>query len=115
MHPLHPLQASPQKLSLNTITHAHSTHKSKPIDPPLGSCVEPQKLHRPGQGMGAERASPLPPVQQNDSQLAPTVHFDLQLGVTLAGAAFEAYLLPTGSTGLQQKSFNGSQITFTDK
>ncbi|MEW5315853.1 MAG: hypothetical protein WDW38_007255 [Sanguina aurantia] len=85
-----------------------STHHS-------AAALERRKCAGQARAWGQKEPAPLPPAQQDDSRLAPAVHFDLQLGVTLAGAAFEAYLLPTGSTGLQQRSFNGSQITFTDK
>jgi hypothetical protein len=39
----------------------------------------------------------------------------LPLAIALAGAAFEAYLEPTGAEGFQEHSLNGTDITYTDR
>ncbi len=41
--------------------------------------------------------------------------FDLSLAVALAGVAFEAYLVPSGAEGLQERSANGTAVTYTDR
>lgn len=113
----HPTPCRPlSRTSPSTPPPTHAAHiPPSPSTHHSAAALERRKCAGQARAWGQKEPAPLPPAQQDDSRLAPAVHFDLQLGVTLAGAAFEAYLLPTGSTGLQQRSFNGSQITFTDK
>jgi hypothetical protein len=42
-------------------------------------------------------------------------NFDLSLAVALAAAAFEAYLVPTGGQGFQERTINGSTVAYTDR
>lgn len=49
------------------------------------------------------------------SSKQPVPHFKLPLAIALAGAAFEAYLQPTGAEGMQEKTLNGAEVIYTDR
>lgn len=53
--------------------------------------------------------------QTGSAAPTPAANFELTLAVALAGAAFEAYLEPTGGEGFQQLSLNGAKTTYTDR
>lgn len=86
---MHKARFTPQTAGIRSLSHFHARRGS--------TCTVRAK----------PPAAPAPP--------AGKPRFDLALAVALAGAAFEAYLVPTGAEGRQEVAVNGTETTYTDR